>query len=75
MLQHIIEAGFTGSVYAVNPAASQVGGVRCYADISQVPGPVDVALVVVPAAAVLDAVQHCRQAGVRGLIVLSEGFA
>jgi acyl-CoA synthetase (NDP forming)/RimJ/RimL family protein N-acetyltransferase len=75
VLQHIIEAGFTGSVYAVNPAASQVGGVRCYADISQVPGPVDVALVVVPAAAVLDAVQHCRQAGVRGLIVLSEGFA
>lgn len=75
VLQHIIDGGFTGSVYAVNPAASQVGGVRCYADISQVPGPVDVALVVVPAAAVLDAVQHCRQAGVRGLIVLSEGFA
>jgi acyl-CoA synthetase (NDP forming)/RimJ/RimL family protein N-acetyltransferase len=75
VLQHIVDGGFTGLVYAVNPAASQVRGVHCYADVSQVPAPVDVALVVVPAGAVLDAVQHCRQAGVRGLIVMSEGFA
>jgi acyl-CoA synthetase (NDP forming)/RimJ/RimL family protein N-acetyltransferase len=78
VLRHVIEAGFTGSVLAVNPAAVLAGelqGVRCYADISQVPGPVDVALVVVPSGAVLDVVQHCRQAGVRGLIVMSEGFA
>lgn len=75
VLQHIVDGGFTGLVYAVNPAASQVRGVHCYADVSQVPAPVDVALVVVPASAVLEAVQHCRQAGVRGLIVMSEGFA
>jgi predicted CoA-binding protein len=37
---HVIEAGFTGQVYAVNPATSELQGVRCYADVSQVPGPV-----------------------------------
>jgi len=75
VLQHVIEAGFTGQVHAVNPAASELQGVRCYPDVSEVPGPVDVALVVVPAGAVLDVVNNCRQAGVRGLIVMSGGFA
>jgi len=75
VLQHVIEAGFTGQVYAVNPAASELQGVRCYADIREVPGPVDVALVVVPAGAVLEVVDNCRHAGVRGLIVMSGGFA
>src|SRR5450631_267200 len=74
-LQHIIEAGFTGRVHVVNPAVAELQGVRCYADVSEVPGPVDVALVVVPAGAVLDVVDNCRHAGVRGLIVMSEGFA
>jgi len=75
VLQHIIEADFSGELYAVNPAASELQGVRCYPDVSQVPGPVDVALVVVPAGAVLEVVNNCRQADVRGLIVMSGGFA
>jgi len=75
VLQHVIDGGFTGRVHAVNPAASELQGVRCYADVSEVPGPVDAALVVVPAGAVLDVVHNCRHAGVRGLIVMSGGFA
>ena len=75
VLQHVIDAGFTGRVHAVNPAASELQGVRSYADVSEVPGPVDVAVVVVPAGAVLDVVHNCRHAGVRGLIVMSGGFA
>jgi len=75
VLRHVIDAGFTGPINAVNPAASELQSVPCHADVRQVPGPVDVAVVVVPAGAVLDAVQSCGQAGVRGLIVMSEGFA
>jgi acyl-CoA synthetase (NDP forming)/RimJ/RimL family protein N-acetyltransferase len=75
VLRHVIDAGFTGPIHAVNPAASELQGVPCHADVRQVPGPVDVALVVVPASAVLDVVRSCGQAGVRGLIVMSEGFA
>jgi acyl-CoA synthetase (NDP forming)/RimJ/RimL family protein N-acetyltransferase len=75
VLQHIIDAGFTGQLHAVNPTATELAGVRCYPDISEVPGPVDAALVVVPAGAVLEVVRSCGQAGVRGLIVMSGGFA
>ena len=59
----------------MNPTATELQGVRCYPDISEVPGPVDAALVVVPAGAVLEVVRSCGQAGVRGLIVMSGGFA
>ena len=75
VLQHVIDGGFTGRVHAVNPAVTELQGVRCYPDISEVPGPVDAALVVVPAGAVLEVVRSCGQAGVRGLIVMSGGFA
>jgi acyl-CoA synthetase (NDP forming)/RimJ/RimL family protein N-acetyltransferase len=75
VLQHVIDAGFTGPVYAVNPGVSELQGVRCYADVSEVPGPVDAALIVVPAGAVLEVVRSCGRAGVRGLIVMSGGFA
>jgi acyl-CoA synthetase (NDP forming)/RimJ/RimL family protein N-acetyltransferase len=75
VLQHVIDAGFTGPVYAVNPGVNELQGVRCYADVSEVPPPVDAALIVVPAGAVLEVVRSCRHAGVRGLIVMSGGFA
>jgi acyl-CoA synthetase (NDP forming)/RimJ/RimL family protein N-acetyltransferase len=75
VLQHVIDGGFTGRVDAVNPRVTELQGVRCYADVGEVPGPVDAALVVVPAGAVLEVVRSCGQAGVRGLIVMSGGFA
>jgi acyl-CoA synthetase (NDP forming)/RimJ/RimL family protein N-acetyltransferase len=75
LLQHVIDAGFTGRVHAVNPAVTELRGVRCYPDVSEVPAPVDAALVVVPAGAVLDVVRSCRHAGVRAVIVISAGFA
>src|ERR1035437_7441992 len=75
VLQHVIDGGFTGRVHAVNPEVTELQGVRCYPDISEVPGPVDAALVVVPAGAVLEVVRSCGQAGVRGLIVMSGGVA
>ena len=75
VLQHVIDGGFTGRVHAVNPMVTELQGVPCYADISEVPGPVDAALVVVPAGAVLEVVRSCGHAGVRGLTVMSGGFA
>ena len=75
VLQHVIEAGFTGKVHAVNPQALEVQGVQSYASVGDVPGPIDVAVVAVPAGAVLDVVRECGRVGVRGLIVMSGGFA
>lgn len=67
--------GFTGPVHPVNPAASQVEGVPAYADVRDVPGDVDLAVIAVPAVQVLEVVRACVEKRVRGLVVVSGGFA
>ena len=62
-------------MYPVNPATVSVAGVRAYPSVLDVPDAVDLAIVVVPAAAVLDVVDECAQKRVHGLVVISAGFA
>jgi acyl-CoA synthetase (NDP forming)/GNAT superfamily N-acetyltransferase len=72
VLVNIVAGGFTGSVHAVNPAAaSAVAGVPCFARITDIEGPVDLAVVAVPAAAIDAVVADCGAKGVHGLVVLS----
>ncbi|HEU4993618.1 MAG TPA: acetate--CoA ligase family protein [Gemmatimonadaceae bacterium] len=74
VLINLIEQGFTGPVYPVNPAAVSICGVRAYPSIRDVPDPVDLAVVVVPKEKVADVAAECGAAGVRGLVVISAGF-
>ncbi|HEX5534340.1 MAG TPA: GNAT family N-acetyltransferase [Actinomycetales bacterium] len=75
LLRNVLAAGFSGPVHAVNPEAFELQGVQVHARVSDVPGPVDLAVVAVPAAAALDVVRDCGRIGVRGLVVVSSGFA
>ena len=75
LLRSLLDNGFTGPVYAVNPAASDVSGVPSYPDLRSVPEAVDLAVVAVPAAEVADVVRDCAAKGVRGIVVVSGGFA
>lgn len=75
LLQDLVAAEFTGPVYAVNPEAGQVQGVQSYTRIGEIPGQVDLAVVAVPAESVAGVVAECGAAGVRGLVVVSSGFA
>jgi acyl-CoA synthetase (NDP forming)/RimJ/RimL family protein N-acetyltransferase len=75
LLKNMIDAGFTGDLYVVHPEADQVQGVRAHRRIADVPGSVDLAVIAVPAPAVLDVVADCAAKGVRGLVVISAGFA
>lgn len=75
LLRSLLDNGFSGPVYAVNPAATTVSGVRSYPDLASVPEAVDLAVVAVPAAEVADVVRACAAKGVRGLVVVSGGFA
>jgi acyl-CoA synthetase (NDP forming) len=59
----------------VNPAAEHVSGVRAYRDVTSVPDAVDLAVIAVPAADVADVVRACALKRVRGLVVVSGGFA
>jgi acetyl coenzyme A synthetase (ADP forming)-like protein len=75
LFRNLVGYGFEGPVYPVNPSASHVAGVRAYATLRDVPDAVDLAVVVVPAPLVLAAVGDCAVKGVRGLVIISAGFA
>lgn len=74
IVANLVESGFTGPVYPVNPKADVVRSMRCYASLGDVPDRVDLAVVVVPAARVVSVARACGRKGVRGLVVISAGF-
>jgi acyl-CoA synthetase (NDP forming) len=74
-LRYLRAHGYTGPLYPVNPRHAEVAGLACYPTLSAVPGPVDVALIAVPATAVAPVVAECAGRGVALAVVLSSGFA
>lgn len=75
LVRNLVLGGYAGRVYAVNPTATSVSGLPAYPSVSDIPGEVDLAIVAVPADAVVDVVLDCANKGVHGLIVISSGFA
>ncbi|MFE5595950.1 GNAT family N-acetyltransferase [Streptomyces sp. NPDC056549] len=78
VLRNLLGAGFTGRVYAVNAALTgetQLDGVPAHPSVGAIGEPVDLAVVAVPAERVPEAVADCGEHGVRGLVVLSAGYA
>ncbi|MGH7681190.1 MAG: acetate--CoA ligase family protein [Candidatus Eiseniibacteriota bacterium] len=74
ILHNLLETGFQGPVYPVNPSADHIQSVAAYPDVASIPGPVDLAIVVVPAAHVLEVVEACGTKGVKAVVVISAGF-
>ena len=74
ILHNIVTGGFAGHVYAVNPRAREVEGVECVPSVADLPEPVDVAIVAVPAAAVADVAEECGRRGVQALVVITAGL-
>jgi acetyltransferase len=70
-----LKQGYTGRIYPVNPRYEEVGGLRCYPSVEAVPDPVDMAIIFIPAARVLDAVSACARRGIRAIMIQSAGFA
>ncbi len=75
LFHNLLRYGFEGPVYPVNPKAPVVQSVPAYRTVEDVPGPVDLAVVVVPAAEVTAVAEQCARKGVRALVVISSGFA
>jgi acetyl coenzyme A synthetase (ADP forming)-like protein len=74
ILHSILRYGFTGRIYPVNPKSPEIGGIRAYPTVLEIPDPVDLAVIVVKSDLVLPAMQECAQKGVRGAIVVTAGF-
>jgi len=74
VLTNLIANPFGGTVAPVNPKRSTVLDIKAYANIKAVPGPVDLAVIVTPAATVPQIIGECVEAGVKGAIIISAGF-
>ncbi|MBI3256266.1 MAG: GNAT family N-acetyltransferase, partial [Actinobacteria bacterium] len=75
VFRNLLQGGFNGPVYPVHPTASHVASVRAYASVMDIPDDVDLAVVVVPAGVAPDVVLDCARKRVRGLVIISGGFA
>ena len=75
ILHNIMTYGFNGPVYPVNATSPVVQSIISYRTVEDVPGPVDLAVIVVPAAHVLEVARGCARKKVRAMVVISAGFA
>ena len=74
VLHNLIDSGFPGVVYPVNPNHRAVQGIETHPDVASLPESPDLAVVCTPAATVAGLVHECGEAGVPGVLVLSAGF-
>jgi acyl-CoA synthetase (NDP forming)/GNAT superfamily N-acetyltransferase len=74
ILDNIRAGGYAGRLYTVNPRARQIGGERCLSSVLDLPEAVDLAVIAVPAATVLEVAERCGRCGVRSLVVITAGL-
>ena len=74
-LKFLLDKGYEGPIYPINPKYQSLAGLPCYANVRAIPGPVDLAIIAVPADAVLGAFEACIEKGVGGAVIFSSGFA
>jgi acyl-CoA synthetase (NDP forming) len=70
-----LQAAYRGKIYPIHPQEKEILGLPAYPDLGQVPGPVDLAFVIVPGEAVLSVIEQCWRKRVPGAVVITSGFA
>jgi len=75
IVKNIISGGYTGAIYPINPREKIIQGLTSYPSVLEVPGKIDLSIIVVPAPAVLAVVDECGRKNIKGLVVISAGFA
>ena len=75
LMDNLISRQFEGPIFPVNPKADSVHSLKCYPSVTAIPDPVELAVVLVPQPYVEEVVDECLEVGVRGLVVISAGFA
>lgn len=73
-LKHLLDKGYQGRIYPINPKYDRIAGLPCYPDVDAIPGPVDLAIIALPAKDVISAVKQLGAKAVPAAIVFSSGF-
>ncbi|MCJ7817221.1 MAG: acetate--CoA ligase family protein, partial [Candidatus Thorarchaeota archaeon] len=74
VIRNLIDSGYQGRVYPINPASGEILGLKAFRSVSDVPSDVDVAVIVIPAKFVLKTVEECGEKGVKALVIITAGF-
>ena len=74
ILSNLIESGFKGQIYPINPKSKEILGLKCYASVLDVPDSIDLVVVVVPSRFVASVLEASGRKGARGAIIISAGF-
>ena len=74
-LRYLIDVGYAGPIYPVNPGRDTVQGLPSFANVSAIPGPVDLAVIAVSAHKAIASLEECAAKGVNAAVVFSSGFA
>ena len=75
VVKNLIEGGYKGGIYPVNPDSEEILGKKVYKSVKDIPGPVDAAIITIPAKYVSPVIDECGVKGVKGLIVITSGFS
>ncbi|MEI6846340.1 MAG: CoA-binding protein, partial [Candidatus Firestonebacteria bacterium] len=74
ILTNLIEGGYKGIIYPVNPKAESIMGVKCYPTITSIPDEIDLAVIVIPSNYIPASLEECGKKGIKGVIIISAGF-
>ncbi len=74
VLHNVLQYGYAGAIYPINPAAPEILGLKAYPSVLECPDPIDLAIVLVPNKAVPAVMEQCGQRGLKGAVVITAGF-
>jgi len=75
VMKNLIEGGYAGKIYPINPSAPDILGIKAYASVMDVPGTIDAAIITVPAKLVDSVTDELGRKGVKGMIVITSGYS
>ncbi len=74
-LKALLQAGYSGDIYLVNPKYKEIENIKCYPSVLDIPAPIDLAIIVVSAENTLEAVKQCAAKGIKGAVIFTSGFS
>ena len=75
VVKNLLNAGYEGKIYPVNPNADEILGLKAYPSVLDIPDDIDLAVIVVPAKIVPNVIEDCGKKGVNGLVIITSGFS
>src|SRR4030042_5051856 len=75
VVKTLLNAGFAGKIYPVNPSYPEVLGLKAYSSIKEIPEKIDLAIIMINRRSVPNVMRECAEKGIKAVIVVADGFA